>query len=233
MERKKLDAIAIEKGDHKISLVIPTMNEAKNIPHVFLKIPSIVDEIVVVDSSTDDTIETVKSIRPDVKIIREEPNGKGSALKTGFTYASGDIIVMMDADGSMDPEEIPLFVEPLLNGYDVAKGSRILGGSEDLTLFRRFGNFCFVTLLNVLYDTDYTDLCYGYRAFRREAIDRMKLKSNGFDVETEQSILMKKLGLKVCEVPSYERKRMHGVGNLRTFRDGWRILTRILKGLRE
>jgi hypothetical protein len=140
---------------------------------------------------------------------------------------------MMDADGSMDPEEIPIFVEPLLNGYDVAKGSRILGGSEDLTLFRRFGNFCFVTLVNVLYDTDYTDLCYGYRAFTREAMGRMKLKSNGFDVETEQSILMKKLGLKVYEVPSYERKRMHGVGNLRTFRDGWRILMRILKGWRE
>ncbi|MCK4731931.1 MAG: glycosyltransferase, partial [Methanophagales archaeon] len=156
-----VDAIAIEKGDHKISLVIPTMNEAKNISHVFSMIPPIVDEIVVIDSSVDDTVRTIRSIRPATKVIHEEANGKGSALKAGFKYASGDIIVMMDADGSMDPAEIPLFVEPLLNGYDVTKGSRILGGSEDLTLFRRFGNFCFVTLLNVLYDTDYTDLCYG------------------------------------------------------------------------
>jgi hypothetical protein len=221
------DAIAVDKGDRKISLVIPTKNEAQNIAHVFPRIPPIVDEIIVIDGSTDDTVETIRSIRPDAKIIIEQPNGKGSALKTGFKYASGDITVMMDADGSMDPAEIPRFVTPLLNGYNVAKGSRILGGSEDLTLFRRFGNFCFVTLVNVIYDADYTDLCYGYRAFRRDAIDRIKFESNGFDVETEQSILMRKLGLKVCEVPSYERKRANGVGNLRTFRDGWRILMRI------
>ncbi len=216
----------------KISLVIPTMNEAANIPHVLPNIPDLVDEVVIVDSSTDDTVDVIRRYRPDAKIIREEPRGKGSALKTGFKHATGDLIVMMDADGSMDPGEIPAFLDPILNGHDVAKGSRILGGSEDLTPLRKLGNRCFVAMVNYLYGTDYTDLCYGYRAFKREALNRLETESRGFDVETEQSILMKKIGLKVCEVPSYERSRRHGKSKLNTFRDGFLILKRIMKGLR-
>ena len=214
----------------KVSLVIPTKNEAANIPHVFPKLPDIVDELVIVDSSTDNTVDVIRQYRPDAIIIREEPKGKGAALKTGFKHATGDLIVMMDADGSMDPGDIPIFLEPVMNGHDVAKGSRILGGSEDLTPTRRFGNWCFVSMVNLLYGTDYTDLCYGYRAFKRTALDKLDTESTGFDVETEQSILMKKLGLEVCEVPSYERKRMYGTDNLMAFRDGWRILTMILRG---
>ena len=222
----------MSKTRPKVSLVIPTMNEAANIPHVFPKIPDVVDEVVIVDSSTDNTVDVIRRYRPDAKIIREEPRGKGSALKTGFKHATGDLIVMMDADGSMDPGEIPIFLEPVMNGHDVAKGSRILGGSEDFTLTRRFGNWCFVTIVNLLYKTDYTDLCYGYRAFKREALNKLDTESTGFDVETEQSILMKKIGLKVCEVPSYERNRCNGESNLNTFRDGFLILKRIMKGLR-
>lgn len=220
---------SLDKGQHKVSLVIPTMNEANNIPHVFSKIPQIVDEVVVVDSSKDKTVEAIKNIRPDAKIFVEEPKGKGKALKKGFEYATGDIVIMMDADGSMDPQEIPQFVKPLMDGYDAVKGSRILGGSDDLSLLRSFGNFCFVTLVNILYDTDYTDLCYGYRGFKKSALDKLKCASDGFDVETEQSIMMKKMGLKVCEVPSYEGRRIYGTSNLRTFGDGKKILMRILR----
>lgn len=219
---------ALDKGQHKVSLVVPTMNEANNIPHVFSKIPQIVDEVVVVDSSKDKTVEVIKKIRPEAKIFIEEPKGKGKALKKGFEYATGDIVIMIDADGSMDPQEIPQFVKPLMDGYDAVKGSRILGGSDDLSLLRRFGNLCFVTLVNILYDTDYTDLCYGYRGFKKSALDKLKCTSDGFDVETEQSIMMKKMGLKVCEVPSYERRRIYGTSNLKTLGDGKKILMRIL-----
>lgn len=224
-----VNTTASNKASPKVSLVVPTMNEAKNIPHVFSQIPDLVDEIVVVDSSTDNTVDMIRKMRPDARIFSEKPNGKGNALKKGFEYATGDIVVMIDADGSMDPHEIPQMVQPLMNGYDVVKGSRFLGGSEDLSALRRFGNFCFVSLVNILYDTDYTDLCYGYRAFRKSALDRLKCVSDGFDVETEQSIMMKKLDMKVCEVPSFERNRIYGTSNLRTFCDGKKILIRILK----
>jgi hypothetical protein len=122
-------------------------------------------------------------------------------------------------------------LEPVLNGFDVSKGSRLLpgGGSDDLTLFRRFGNKLFITMANVLHGSHYTDMCYGYRAFKRDAITKMCCKSDGFEIETEQSILMIKAGLKIKEVPSFEAERKHGKSNLRTFRDGWRILSVIIR----
>jgi len=225
------DALA-EFGGVSISLVVPTMNESKNIPHVFSKIPPIVKEIVVVDSSKDDTVDVILQYAPRAKIIKTEPRGKGNALKLGFDNATGDVIVMIDADGSMDPGEIPEFVRPLLKGFDAVQGSRVLGSSDDLTPLRRFGNYMFVSLVNNLYHADYTDLCYGYRAFRREALDKIEFDSDGFDVETELTIRMKKVGLKICEVPSHETPRIHGESNLSTFGDGWKILSRIFKEMR-
>jgi glycosyltransferase involved in cell wall biosynthesis len=213
----------------KISLIIPTMNESKNIPYVFGKIPPIVDEIIVIDSSQDDTVEVIKAVTPHAKIIRTKPNGKGNALKIGFQNASGDIFVIIDADGSMNPDEIPRFIEPLFNDCDVVQGSRILGGSEDLTLFRRFGNFIFVTLVNTIFDCNYSDLCYGFRAFKKEVIAQIKILSDGFEVETELSIKTRKSGFRICEIPSFEGRRIHGTTNLKAYRDGLRILLRIFK----
>ncbi|MDO8725277.1 MAG: glycosyltransferase family 2 protein [Candidatus Methanoperedens sp.] len=216
----------------KISVVVPTMNESKNIKEVFPNIPDFVDEIVVVDgNSTDGTREEIKKYRKDTKIIIEQPSGKGSAMKTGFEMATGDLIIMMDADGSHDPAEIPSLLDPILDGFDVAKGSRLLpgGGSADFTPFRRMGNKIFVSMVNFLYDTNYSDLCYGYRAFKKEALDKINCSSNGFEIETEQSILMKKAGLKIKEVPSFEAKRKNGNSNLNSIRDGFKILNVIMK----
>lgn len=225
-----LDANNQEK---KVSIVIPTMNEVQNIKHVFPYIPEFVDEIIVIDAnSTDGTIEEILKFRKDAKIIREKaPAGKGRALQTGFEHATGDLIVTMDADGSHNPNEMSRLLEPVLNGYDVSKGSRFLhgGGSDDFTLIRRFGNKAFATLTNALYGSNYTDVCYGYRVFKRDAIKKMGCKSCGFEVETEYSILMIKCGLKIKEVPSFESERKYGKSNLRTFRDGWRIFSIIIK----
>ena len=216
----------------KITIVIPTINEAENIKEVFPNIPEFVDEIVVVDgNSTDGTREEIMKIRKDAKIIIEKPSGKGAALRTGFKNATGDLIIMMDADGSHNPREILGLLEPVLNGYDVSKGSRLLqgGGSADFTPFRKLGNKIFVSMVNTLYGTEYTDLCYGYRAFKKEALERMYCSSDGFEIETEQSILMKKAGLKIKEVPSFEERRKNGNSNLNAFRDGCRILNIIIK----
>jgi len=218
--------------EKRISLVVPTLNESRNIKHVFSNIPEFVDEIVVVDgNSTDGTREEIKKYRNDAKIIIENRPGKGQALKTGFENATGDIVVIMDADGSHDVKEMSMLLEPVLDGYDVSHGSRMLpgGGSDDFTAFRKFGNRMFVSLVNYMYGSKYTDLCYGYRAFKKEALQKMKCSRNGFDIETEQSIRIAKAGIKVKEIPSFEAKRMNGYSNLNSIKDGWKIMDVIVK----
>ncbi len=215
-----------------ISLVVPTLNEALNIKEVFSNIPEFVDEVIVVDgNSTDGTRDEILRIRKDAKIIMEKPRGKGSAIRTGFENATGDLIIMMDADGSHDPKEIPRLLEPVLDGYEASKGSRLLpgGGSDDFTPFRRLGNNIFVAMVNIMYGAHYTDLCYGYRAFKREALEKLNCISNGFEIETEQSVLMRKKSVKVKEVPSFEARRRYGNSNLNSIRDGCRILNVIFK----
>lgn len=215
-----------------ISIVVPTLNESKNIKYLFSNIPDFVDEIVVVDgNSTDGTRDEVIKYRNDAKIIIENRLGKGQALKTGFENASGDIVVIMDADGSHDPKELPRLLEPVLDGYDASHGSRLLpgGGSNDFSVFRKLGNRMFVSLVNYMYGSEYTDLCYGYRAFKKDAIDKMTCTSKGFEIETEQSIRVRKAGLKVKEIPSFESQRIHGNSNLNSFKDGWRILDVIVR----
>lgn len=222
----------IYNQEKRVSIIMPTLNEVSNIKHIFPFIPQFVDEIVVIDGgSKDGTIDEVLKFRKDAKIIIDKTPGKGVALKRGFAAATGDLIIMMDADGSHDPEEIPMLIEPVLNGYDVSKASRILpgGGSDDFTAFRRFGNKMFVVMVNRLYGAKYTDLCYGYRAFKREVIEIMNCKSDGFEIETEQSIRMIKTGLKVKEIPSFEARRKYGNSRLNAIRDGWRILEIIIR----
>src|ERR1700674_3583028 len=151
-----------------ISVVIPALNEAANLPHVLTRIPAMVDEVVLVDGhSIDSTIDVARAVRPDVRVVLQDGRGKGNALACGFAAASSDIIVMLDADGSTDPAEIPQFVAALLEGNDFAKGSRFAdgGSSFDITLLRAIGNRTLGRAVNLLFRTRYTDLCYGYNAF--------------------------------------------------------------------
>jgi hypothetical protein len=219
-------------GSHRVSVVVPTLNEAQNLPHVLPRIPGWVYEVVIVDGrSTDDTVRIAKMLHPMALIVLEGGPGKGSAVARGFAAAHGDIIVMLDADGSTDPGEIPRFVQALLDGADFAKGSRYVreGGSEDITWFRAAGNKLLTWLVNLLYRTHYTDLCYGYNAFRSSCLPYMHLDCPGFEVETQMHTRVARAGLRVSEVPSMERKRLSGGSNLRPFHDGWRILRTILR----
>jgi glycosyltransferase involved in cell wall biosynthesis len=127
----------------RVSVVIPAMNEAENLPYVFAQLPAGLYEVVLVDGhSTDDMIAVARRLRPDIKIVMQSGKGKGNALACGFAACKGDIIVMIDADGSTDPAEIPCFVQALRDGADFVKGSRFVdgGGSEDITWMRRMGN---------------------------------------------------------------------------------------------
>jgi glycosyltransferase involved in cell wall biosynthesis len=214
-----------------ISVVIPTLNEAANLPHVFARIPECVDEVVLVDGhSTDDTVAVAQALMPSVRVVLQEGRGKGNALKCGFAAARGDIIVMLDADGSTDPAEIPAYVAPLLAGADFAKGSRFAegGGSVDITPFRALGNRCLNAIVNVLYGTSYTDLCYGYNAFWKHVLPVMNVNCDGFEVETLINVRIAKAGLSIAEVPSVEQERIHGVSKLNPLRDGARVLRTIL-----
>jgi glycosyltransferase involved in cell wall biosynthesis len=215
-----------------VSVVIPTLNEADNLKHVLPRIPNWVDEILIVDGhSTDGTVDVARRLRPEVRVIEQSGRGKGLALREGFAHASSNITVMLDADGSMDPAEMGGFVEVLLNGADMAKGSRFLrgGGTADMPWYRQFGNTCFVVLVNCVFGSKYTDLCYGYAAFWSHKIGHLRLDCDGFEIETVLNVRALRAGWDVREVPSFEAPRVYGTGRLRTIPDGWRVLKALVR----
>lgn len=217
----------------RVSVVIPTLNEAANLPHVISRIPEWVHEVIIVDGhSIDDTVAVARALWPSVRIILQDGRGKGNALACGFGAAVGDIIVMLDADGSTDPAEIPRFVQPLLDGADFAKGSRCIegAGSADLSPLRSAGNSVLTGLFNMLYGRQYSDLCYGYNAFWSRCLQDMRVDCDGFEVETLIHVRIARAARSVCEVPSMEHRRLNGESNLRTFRDGWRVLRTMVAG---
>jgi glycosyltransferase involved in cell wall biosynthesis len=215
-----------------ISLIIPAKNEAKNLPHVLPLVPAEVDEIILVDgNSTDGTVEVARTLRPEIRVVRQTGKGKGNALRAGFEAARGDIIVMIDADGSTDPREIPVFVSALMSGSDFVKGSRFMqgGGSADITALRKLGNWGLTALVKLMYGGNFSDLAYGYAAFWRSIVPGLELDGDGFEIETMMNIRALRSGIRVAEVPSFEAERIHGESNLNTFRDGWRVLKTIMR----
>ncbi|MDQ6794150.1 MAG: glycosyltransferase family 2 protein [Chloroflexota bacterium] len=215
-----------------MSVVIPALNEADNLREVLPRIPSIVDEVILVDgSSTDDTVAVAMQLLSSIRIVQQTGQGKGAALRDGFAAATGDVVVMLDADGSTDPAEIPAFVGALLAGADFAKGSRFLqgGGTADMPWYRRLGNGAFVRIVRLMFGGRYTDLCYGYNAFWADVIPVLELDATGFEIETMMNVRALRSKLKIVEIPSFEAKRIYGDGRLKAIPDGTRILKTILR----
>ena len=236
--------LATRRSEPTVTVVIPAKNEALNLPQVLTRIPDDVDEVTLVDgNSVDSTIDVARAHLPGIRVIGQTRKGKGNALACGFAASTGDIIVMLDADGFTDPAEIPRFVDVLLEGADFAKGSRFMpgAGSSDISRLRQMGNFWLNRIVKVLYRTRHTDLCYGYNAFRRECLEVMALdpgrpgdvhadsmlSGDGFEVETLVNVRIAKVGLRVAEVPSFERSRHGGTSNLNAFSDGIRVVRTI------
>lgn len=227
-----------------VSVVVPALNEARNLEIILPQLPEVHEVILVDGNSVDDTVEVARRILPDVKVVTQTRKGKGNALVCGFQAATGDIIVMFDADCSADPAEIPAFVETLVRGADFAKGSRQMrgGGSEDLTFIRNVGNKGLNVLSNVMLGTKYTELCYGYNAFWTDILPSLNLPSptaavvgkngkvwgDGFEIETLLTCRVAAADLNVVEVPSVEKSRVHGESNLHAVSDGLRVLRTIL-----
>jgi hypothetical protein len=252
-------ADATRPSQPRVSVVVPALNEAKNIGHVLALIPADTFEVILIDGwSTDATIERARDAYPGLRVIRQTRYGKGNALACGFAASRGDIIVMLDADGSADPAEISRFVDALVAGADFAKGTRFAAGgrSEDITPIRRSGNWCLNRLVNVLYRTRSTDLCYGYMAFWADCLpvlavaedgflvsgdleadvtgtDPRRARSeimrwgDGFEIETLITVRAAAGGLRTAEVGSFEGRRMYGTSNLNAISDGWRVLRTI------
>ena len=225
------------RGNPDVTVIIPALNEEKSISKVLWELNHLgYNKILIVDgNSRDKTVKVAKEF--GVNIISQNGKGKGDALRQAFNHGSlgMDVIVMLDADGSMNIKEIPVLIDALDLGADLAKGSRFLkhGYSEDMTVIRRIGNKFFLFLVNLFWSTNYTDLCYGLGVFRNDAVKKLypHLKSKNFEIETEIFIKAKKLGLRVVEVPSIEFKRRYGKSRLSTFLDGFRILKTIIDEL--
>jgi glycosyltransferase involved in cell wall biosynthesis len=249
-------------GHPRASVVIPTLNEEKNIGWVLDRLPTGLHEVVLVDGrSTDQTIAIATQLRPDIRVVLQTARGKGAALALGLARVTGDIAIMIDADGSMDPAEIPGLLGALMSGADVVKGSRLAagGGSVDLTPVRKLGNWGLTVLANGLYHRNWRELCYGYAAFWTDVLPLLGVSEiggtgqsaiasqdvgvspgqtvrathieygHGFEIEAILFCRSARLGLRVAEVFSFEHERRSGESNLATWRDGWRVLTAILR----
>jgi glycosyltransferase involved in cell wall biosynthesis len=222
-----------------LSIVFPVLNESRNLPHVLPRLPKDSELVLVDGHSLDETVAVAHELRPDLTLVVQNRTGKGNALVCGFNACRGDVILMMDADGSMAPEEIDGFVEALVAGADLVKGSRFIkgGGSSDITRLRRAGNRVLNGLVNVIYRQRFTDLCYGYMAFWRDVLPCFGLTvgnaedgyqwGDGFEIEAFLNVRAAKSGLAIVEIPSFEHQRIHGVSNLRAFSDGLRVLRTI------
>jgi glycosyltransferase involved in cell wall biosynthesis len=216
----------------EVSVVIAAMNEEKNLPYVFSRLPEGLHEVILVDGhSVDETVAVARRLRPDIRILTQSGRGKGNAMAEGFAACTGEIIVALDADGSTDPAEIPRFVSALCNGADFVKGSRFAqgGASTDITRARSLGNRLLGAFVNTLYGTHYTDLCYGSNAFWARCLPYLRVDCDGFEVETLINVRVAKAGLIVHEVPSFEQVRLNGESNLHTVRDGTRVLRTIVR----
>lgn len=230
--------MTIRTSDPTVSVIVPTRNEAANLRFVLPRIPNVHEIIVVDGNSTDGSAEVAREVRPSVRVIQQTRRGKGNAMACGFRAATGQVLVMFDADGSADPAEIPRFLEALVQGSDFAKGSRYSrgGASEDLTVLRSLGNLFLNSVSNLLFATQHTDLCYGYNAFWRDLLPLLDLPDvsasepswgDGFEIEAVIACRMALHQVITTEVPSVELNRIHGVSKLNPVNDGLRILRTI------
>jgi len=219
----------------KISIIIPTKNEAEGIFSVLKSVQKYVDEIIVVDGhSNDGTAKIVKEF--GAKFFLDQGLGKGQAIRLGIKKAAGDIIIIFDADGSPNPKDIPLLVKVLTKeGADLVITSRRTGGSFDFNLnlngmVRTAGADFMAYLINKRFGTNFSDVLYNFRAFKVDAVKSLKLKADGFDIEQEMLVEALKRKLKVIEIPSREERRKWGVSKLSTF-EGIDLLSKLIKQL--
>ena len=227
----------MNKDDFTLSIVIPCYNEKNNIETIVKKVldsPVKNKEIIVVDDKSTDGTQKVleEKIRPLVsKIVYHEKNtGKGGALRTGFAHATGDAVIIQDADLEYDPNEYPLVVEPVVSGKcRVCYGSRFKKGVFKGYLANRMANRFLTFLSNIFTHQKLTDMETCYKCFKREVIQSVDIKENRFGFEPEITAKVSKMGIKIKEVPISYYPRTNEEGKKIGFKDGVRAIICIWK----
>lgn len=219
-----------------ISVIIPAYNEEKTIGWVIAETSAVLDslqapyEIIVVDDGSTDGTRKAAFTHKATVLVNETNRGKGFTERRGFQQAQGEIIVTIDADGAHSPKEIPDLVTPLYNGTDIVAGSRFLGtGAECVTRLNRIGNFFFNIVIAVLTGKRVTDSQTGFRALRREALQKLNLSSDGYEIESEITVKSLRNGFVFEEKPITCRQREYSASKLKILRDGTKIIRTILK----
>src|SRR4030066_1779444 len=221
----------------KFSIIIPVYNEVKTIQESIRRVPAtgLVDEILAVDDgSIDGSREVLEKLSKDgqVKVIFHDHNqGKGKAVRTGIQNASGDLILIQDADLEYDPREYPNFLRPIQEGIaDVVYGSRFLGAGRRPVLFwNMVANKILTLVTNILYNNILTDMETGYKLFRREIVQNMPLKARGFDFEPEFTAKMLKSKARIYEVPLSFNPRDYSQGRKIRARDAFIAMWTLIK----
>jgi glycosyltransferase involved in cell wall biosynthesis len=218
----------------RMSVVLPAYNEGGTITEVIRRcreaVPDLAEVLVVDDGSTDATAALAEQAK--ARVIRLDRNrGKGHALRVGIEAAVGDVLIFLDADGQDDPGEIPLLLEAIADGADVVVGSRFLGRFEAgaITTINRYGTHALNGIVNLLFGVRLTDTQAGFRAVRRSLLDRVTLRAQRYDIETDLLLQALQVGGRVVEVPVRRGARYQGTSNLYPPIDGLRILGRILR----
>lgn len=221
----------------RVTVLICTLNEAENLAHIIPRIPPWVDEVLLVDGhSTDGTVEVAQKLRPDIRVLYQPGKGKGDALRHGIQHATGDIVVTLSADLETDPEEMPIFIRPLLQGYDFVKGTRFSWNPfrarfpKGKPFHRILGNLIIALTFDVLFFKRFTDLCSGYNAFWKRAIERVDLSfRDGFENEPLVTARAVKIGLRVKELFHADGGRIAGYSKAPSWRDGFRDIKTVVR----
>lgn len=219
----------------KVSIVIPAKDEEANLGNVLEDLKRAIQgdnkrdfEIIVVNDGSKDCTKAI-ALEKGVKVINNKGrHGKGNALRLGFKESTGDILVMMDADYSHRPEDLPLFLDRIEQGVGLVIGSRIWGGSEEYTRTRALGNMMLTTVFGLIFHRYLSDLLNGYKVFRREIFDNFEYNSSTFEIEIELAVNTLRLGYSIMEVPSHERERAGGKAKSNVVIHGTKFLLKII-----
>ncbi len=226
----------------KLTIIVPAHNEEKNLPSVLScipKLPQIVEVLLVDGHSGDNTEKVARQVLSDITILQQKRTGKGDAIVCGAHVAKGDHFLVLDADGSQRPQEIPLYIKKAEEGYDLVKGSRYMkgGGSDEDTFDRKLITGTAQFIANSLWRTSFSDICYGMFLINRQKFLELDIHSLRHDVEWEIMAKAKRHGLKIIEIPASEVRRISGHSHVSYIRDGQLIARTVFreffKGLKK